>query len=175
MLRIQKGDRKYFEYLYDRYQNKLFNFIYRFVGDREQAEDLMHDLFIKVIESTNQFDTNRKFSTWIYALSINLCRNEIRKHSNRKQLIEENFVIENFMNPDQQENIDKKTFKNEVHKYLETLNEENKSLILLRFHEDLSIPQISTIINLPEGTVKSRLFYLLKKIAVKLNAFHPSN
>ncbi|GDX51978.1 hypothetical protein LBMAG27_10250 [Bacteroidota bacterium] len=98
MDRIRNCDRKCFEELYDRYHKRLFNFILRIVNDREKAEDFLHDVFIKVMESHDRFDVTRKFSTWIYTLAINLCRNEMRNQLNRKQLIALNFIPD-FISP----------------------------------------------------------------------------
>jgi RNA polymerase sigma-70 factor (ECF subfamily) len=94
MQRIQSGERKYFELLFDRYQLRLFNFILRIVHDKEKAEDLLHDLFIKVIESPEKFDAQKKFSTWVYTLAVNICRNEIRNSNNRQRIIENDFQPE---------------------------------------------------------------------------------
>ncbi len=175
MVRIQNGDRNGFEELYERYHKRLFNFIFRFVNDREKAEDLLHDVFIKVMESHERFDVNRKFSTWIYTLAINLCRNEIRNQLNRKQLLSLISIPDTISSSYQIENIDKRNFKRELNKLINEMNDENKSILLLRFHEELSIPQISAIMGLAEGTVKSRLFYLLKKMAGQLSVYNPTN
>lgn len=175
MDRIRNCDCKCFEELYDRYHKRLFNFIFRIVNDREKAEDFLHDVFIKVMESHDRFDMTRKFSTWIYTIAINLCRNEMRNQLNRKQLIALNFIPD-FISPAiQNENIDKRNFKHELNKLIGEMDEENKTILLLRFHEELSISQISSIVGLAEGTVKSRLFYMLKKMANQLSVYNPTN
>lgn len=175
MSRVQNGDRKCFEELYDRYHKRLFNFIFRLLNDREKTEDFLHDVFIKVMESHDRFDVTRKFSTWIYTLAINLCRNETRNQLNRKQLIALNIIPEIISPAVQNENIDKRNFKLELNKLISEMDEENKTILLLKFHEELTIPQISAIVSLAEGTVKSRLFYMLKKMASQLSVYNPTN
>ncbi|MEI7801074.1 MAG: sigma-70 family RNA polymerase sigma factor [Bacteroidota bacterium] len=174
MQRIQSGERKYFELLFDRYQHRLFNFMLRFVRHNEKAEDLLQDLFIKVMESPEKFNAQKKFSTWIYTLAINLCRNDIRNSNNRQRIVETDFQPEKSFHPNHHEQFDQRNFKRELNALLETMDEENKTILLLRFYEELTIPEISAIVLLPEGTVKSRLFYLLKKLATQLHAYNPA-
>src|SRR4051812_47301468 len=87
---ICKGGRGAFETLYDRYFNKLVWFAQGFTDDVQQAEDLVQDVFIKVIERPEKFDATKKFSTWIYVVTSNLCKQNIRNRKNRLRIIEQN-------------------------------------------------------------------------------------
>ena len=174
MQRIQSSERKYFELLFDRYQIRLFNFILRFVRDKEKAEDLLHDVFVKVIECPQKFDAQKKFSTWVYTLATNLCKNEIRNSNNRRRILDSDFHGEKSFHPNHHEQFDKQNFKRELNSLIEMMDEENKTILLLRYYEELTVPEISAVVQLPEGTVKSRLFYLLKKLAAQLHAYHPT-
>src|SRR3954462_4909247 len=75
------GEERAFQELVTRYQTRLLNFIYRTIGDREKAEDLVQEVFIRVYRHIGRFDQSKKFSTWIYTIASNLVKNELRNRS----------------------------------------------------------------------------------------------
>src|SRR6476660_9413730 len=75
------GDPQAFGALVDRYQTRLLNFVNRTIGDRERAEDLVQEVFIRVFRHLHRFDQTKKFSTWIYTIASNLAKNELRNRS----------------------------------------------------------------------------------------------
>src|SRR5919106_3444247 len=75
------GEERAFQELVDRYQTRLLNFVYRTIGDREKAEDLVQEVFIRVYRHLHRFDPTKKFSTWIYTIASNLAKNELRNRS----------------------------------------------------------------------------------------------
>ena len=76
-----EGEERAFAELVERYQNRLLNFVYRTVGDRERAEDLVQEVFIRVYRHLHRFDRSKKFSTWVYTIASNLAKNELRNRS----------------------------------------------------------------------------------------------
>ena len=76
-----EGEKRAFNLLVDRYQGRLVNFVYRTTGDRERAEDLVQETFIRVYRHLHRFDQSKKFSTWIYTIASNLAKNELRNRS----------------------------------------------------------------------------------------------
>ena len=72
------GEERAFQELVERYQTRLLNFIYRTIGDREKAEDLVQEVFIRVYRHIHRFDRTKKFSTWVYTIASNLAKNELR-------------------------------------------------------------------------------------------------
>ena len=76
-----EGEQRAFDELVNRYQNRLLNFVYRTTGDRERAEDLVQEVFVRVYRHIHRFDRSRKFSTWIYTIASNLAKNELRNRS----------------------------------------------------------------------------------------------
>ena len=143
-------------------------------NDNDKAQDFTHDLFLKIIENPESYDTNRSFDTWIFTLAYNMCKNEYKKlkirqlHFKEQQITAENTVYLN-------EDFDKKLYQKYLHQHLQQLDEEHKSIIILRFEEELTVKEIAQIVNCPEGTVKSRIFYSLKDLSVKLSVFNPLN
>src|SRR5687767_15810502 len=75
------GEDRAFQELVERYQTRLLNFVYRTIGDREKAEDLVQEVFIRVHRHLHRFDQSKKFSTWIYTIASNLAKNELRNRS----------------------------------------------------------------------------------------------
>src|SRR5512143_1636322 len=75
------GEERAFQELVDRYQTRLLNFVYRTIGDREKAEDLVQEVFIRVYRHIHRFDRTKKFSTWVYTIASNLAKNELRNRS----------------------------------------------------------------------------------------------
>src|SRR5881275_2153305 len=75
------GEQRAFTELVERYQTRLLNFIYRTIGDREKAEDLVQEVFIRVYRHLHRFDRSKKFSTWAYTIASNLAKNELRNRS----------------------------------------------------------------------------------------------
>ena len=81
VMRHLAGEPQAFGTLVDRYQTRLLNFVNRTIGDRERAEDLVQEVFIRVFRHLHRFDRTKKFSTWIYTIGSNLARNELRSHA----------------------------------------------------------------------------------------------
>lgn len=175
MTRVAQGDRRAFDTLYGRYNAALMRYFHRMLWrDREKAEDFVQDLFMKIIKQPTAFDTGRKFSTWMYSVAHNMCKNEYRKMEIRKPAEFES--VSGILASDQVEagkRIDRKAFMNSLGTELEKLDEGQRTVFILRFEENLSIKEISDILDISEGTVKSRLFYTLRKLADKLRVYAP--
>ncbi len=93
------GEERAFSELVERYQTRLLNFIYRTIGDREKAEDLVQEVFIRVYRHLHRFDRSKKFSTWAYTIASNLAKNELRNRS-RNPLVLFQTVQKNWQDDD---------------------------------------------------------------------------
>jgi len=167
--RAADGSVAAFNELYERYGQKLFSYFFRMLwSDKELAEDCTQELFLKVIKHGKDFDINRKFSTWFYSIAHNMCKNEYRKAEVKAkyQPVKTQLSV-----ADTEKNSDLQRFKKALADLLERMTEEKKQLYVLRFEEQLSVPEISQVMNIPEGTVKSRIFYLLKEMKEQLIGF----
>lgn len=166
---IAKGSSQAFDELYRRYGQKLFSFFYRMLWkNKALAEDCVQELFIKLIKGADGFDESRSLSTWLYSIANNMCKNEYRKaevRSKHAAATPKGHPAAPAANPDLQR------FTQAVHNCLNDLGEDKRSLFVLRFQEGLTVPEISQVLSLPEGTVKSRLFYLLKEMKEALHHF----
>lgn len=169
MERIQQRDSDAWEELYARYASRLRLFLFRMLGgDRERADDFLQDLFLKLWEKPNTFDTSRRFSPWFYQMAANLCKNEYKRNVRYTQISPD---TEKYWHANADANelaIDLQSFRTELYQALDALSPEHRTVFLLRYGNDILIKEISEIMDCPEGTVKSRIHYTLRQLADKL-------
>ena len=173
MCLVQQGEARALTELYRRYSKKLIRYFHRMLWkDESRAQDFLHDLFVKVIESPGSFDSNRKFSTWLYSVAFNMCKNEYRKQAYREGIHASMIKEVNFetFQPDS----DQGEFKQRLEAILASSEEGDRNLFVLRYELDLPLTEIATVLDCPEGTIKSRLFNLKKKLAQQLHFFDPA-
>ncbi len=172
MSAVQKGREAAFNELYQRYGGRLYRYFYRMLGqDPEKASDFAQDLFMKLIERPEAFDTGRKFSTWFFAVAANMIKNEYRRMGRQpgtSALTEE--VPATPSDPKLFQQIDAPVERAYIEKAVGTLSPSHREVFLLRYQEGLDIKEISSIIGCPEGTVKSRLYYGLQKLNQQLRS-----
>ena len=161
------GEERAFEELVDRYQGRLLNFVYRTIGDRDRAEDLVQEVFIRVYRHIGRFDRSKKFSTWIYTIASNLAKNELRNRSRNPlvlfQTIKAKFEDED--RPLQFEDVHtrpddlfrKRHLKEMVEQSVAQLPVHHREVFVLRELEGKSYEEIAEITGVNLGTVKSRL------------------
>jgi len=168
---VTKGERLAFEALYDRYFNKLVWFARSFIHDAPLSEDIVQDIFIRLIERPEQFDKDRKFSTWIYVVTSNRCKQKLRDEKNRQRILEENVIPYKEHVSQLTGTSDLRMLKEKIQVVYSGLSEKEKSIYSLRFEQELGIKEIAGILEIPEGSVKSGIYYLLKKLAHHLKDF----
>ena len=161
------GEKRAFGILVDRYQGRLLNFVYRTTGDRERAEDLVQETFIRVYRHLHRFDQSKKFSTWIYTIASNLAKNELRNRSRNPlvlfQAIKKNWDADqkplewedNTFRPD--DLFRKRHLRQMVESAVEELPEHHRVVFVLRELEGKTYEEIAEITSCNLGTVKSRL------------------
>ena len=171
MDKVCGGDERALEEIYQRYSQPLLRYFYRMLWqDQIKAEDFLHDLFIKIMEKKVQFEPGRKYSTWMYSIAHNMCKNEYRKQAFRSS-INHSFNVDGNIQESITLHLDHASFHQTLEDLLTKEGEETRTLFVLRHELDMSVTEISEVINCPEGTVKSRLFYLKKKLALALDHY----
>jgi len=130
-------------------------------------------LFLKVFEKSETIDSNKSFSIWLYSVAANLCRNEYRRKSRSSRVVpfEEHNQSISASAPGA---IDKELFNKQLQEEINNLDEKYRLCFVLRYQEEKTIPEISELLGCPQGTVKSRLHYILKNLAKKLGQFKPT-
>jgi len=161
--RFQQGDLQAFDILVRRYKDQLLNYVYRFVGNRSDAEDIVQETFLRVYKNKHYYKEIAKFSTWVYTIAGNLAKTELRRRKRRKVFSVSNFVDEerDYDIPDLERNPEQEvegSIKDDIiQKAIEKLPPKFKEVILLRDVQGFSYEEISQILNIPLGTVKSRV------------------
>ncbi|MDD4343684.1 MAG: sigma-70 family RNA polymerase sigma factor [Eubacteriales bacterium] len=162
----KKGDNAAFEAIVKEYQNKIYTLCYRYTGNYEDARDLAQEVFIKVYRNIKKFEGRSSFSTWIYQVAGNTCKDYLRKIKNKSEFSldeevfnnEESFtpqVLKDENTPDLQ--YEEKERISLLKEAVNKLNPEYKMVIIMREFQDLSYEEIARETNTSIGTVKSRL------------------
>ena len=165
--RFLDGDQLAFGDLVDRYDSRLLNFVYRTIGDRERAQDLVQETFVRVYRHLHRFDQTKKFSTWIYTIASNLAKNELRNRSRNPlvlfQTIKKNWEADH--RPLEWEDLKykpddlfrKRFLREKVEDAVAQLPEHHRVVFVLRELEGKTYEEIADITGCNLGTVKSRL------------------
>ena len=171
---FQGGDENAYIILVNRYKDKLINFIYHYLKDSESAEDVVQETMIKLYQKKQYYKEIAKFSTWLYTIAKNLANTELRKRKNRKITF-----LSHFSNDDKtyeipsddleigqqvQTDVVNEIIKNAVNQ----LSEKFKTVIILRDIQEIPYEEISEIIGIPIGTVKSRINRARLQLQVEL-------
>jgi RNA polymerase sigma-70 factor, ECF subfamily len=170
---VRERNGQAFEALYDRYAKRLYNYFLRMLWkDREKARDFTQDLFAKIADKPELFDPTRTFTTWIYSIAHNMCKNEYAKHEVRSRVHKDIKSGDSFtVLPMGGKDVDRSEFMQKLQEALDEMDEVKRTTFMLRFDQELTIPEIAEVMQCNEGTVKSRIFYLLKDLSVKLKAY----
>ncbi|NOZ62701.1 MAG: sigma-70 family RNA polymerase sigma factor [Calditrichaeota bacterium] len=161
--RFQNGDVYAFDLIVKRYKNQLLNFIYRFLGNTEEAEDLVQETFLRVYRNRKAYQKVAKFSTWIYTIAGNLAKTELRKRKRRRffSISELGYNDKDYDISDENYNperdVDGRIKETMIHEKIMELSPKFREVIILRDVQQLSYEEISEIVNIPLGTVKSRV------------------
>jgi RNA polymerase sigma-70 factor, ECF subfamily len=169
MQKLKAGNEAALVELYQRYSVPMLRYFTRMLGsDKKKGEDFLHDLFIKIIDKPGRFDEGARFKTWIYSVANNMCKNEYRRQSYRQAV---NGNGHDVADEHDAIRIDQEFLAQKLERILDTLAEDDRALFVLRYNEELGIQEISTILGLPEGTIKSRLFYLRRTLSKNIRDF----
>lgn len=170
MLKCQKGDQVAFEQLLDKYKTSVINTIYRFIGDKIEAEDLAQEVFLKIYNTRRRYKPKAKFSTWLFRITTNLCLNQIRDHKKyASQTIslderleteegERSLEIEDVHQSGPSDALVRQELEQAVHRAINALPQNQKMAVILRRYQDLSYQEIAEALNCSVLSVKSLLF-----------------
>jgi len=167
---IRQEDQERYREIIERYQGKLFAYIYRLIGAKEEAEDLLQDVFIKAYRNLNSYDLDRKFSSWIYRIAHNEAVNYIKRKYLKKFISWEDVSstkdkLEIKSPEDGPEEIwSKKESVREVDEAIRKLPIKYRQVLLLRYFSDNSYEEISEILDKPLNTVGTLINRAKKKL-----------
>ena len=184
--RLRDRDERAFRELLESHRDRVFNITFRMLGNRHEAEDVAQEVFISVFKTIDSFREESKFSTWLYRVTVNHCKNRIkylaRRFDKQKDELDDQASGTNGTPigaplpsaPDQA--LAGAQMEKLLQEAIAALDEEQRTVVILRDVEDLSIEEICEITGLPDGTVKSRLhrarLVLRKRLAKHVEEHH---
>jgi RNA polymerase sigma factor (sigma-70 family) len=160
---VLSGDKEAYGHIINKYKNQLYATILRMTKHPQDAQDLVQEAFIKVYHQLGKYDQKGKFSSWMFRVAINHCMDEFRKKRYKMTSVEENEA--KLLNTNHPEVIFLKKEKNrQLEKLIETLPEDERLIILLRYVNELSYDEISELLEIQLATVRNKLHRAKKKM-----------
>jgi len=163
MKRFQNGDENAYIELVNRYRDKILNFIFNYVRDFEISEDITQDTMIKLYQKKHYYKEIAKLSTWLYTIAKNLANTELRRRKIRKTIIlshisknDKPYDIPSDQ-PGTHQEIESEITSKIIRNAIDQLTDKFKTVIILRDIQELSYEDISSIVGVPIGTIKSRI------------------
>ena len=182
MVRYQRGEVRAFEVLLGRHRKPVYNFILRYVGDKETAEDLLQETFMRVIKGAEAYKRQAKFTTWLYTIARNLCVDQTRRRKHRRHAsldapmaseADSGTLLD--VIPGSEMASDRKSVNKELYATMQgaiaSLGDEQREVFLMREFLDLPFKEIAEVVGVSENTVKSRMRYALEKLRAELDEF----
>lgn len=175
-----KGDQRAFAEIVDMYQDKLYHMAYRMLFNRQEAEDVVQESFLRVYKNLDRYDDEMKFSTWIYRIATNLCIDQLRKRKPVYSLDAESSEHEGLdgyaMVPSDDRTPESELVLSDtqriIRQAIETLPPKYKTVMVLRYLQEMSLQEIGEVLDMPVTTVKTRVHrgreFLRKKLEHKL-------
>jgi RNA polymerase sigma factor (sigma-70 family) len=152
---LEKKDTARFALLYDRYADKVYAKCLSFTRDQQQAEDLTHDILLKVYVKLAEFEFKSKFSTWLYSITYRFCVDYIRKNNTQLENYQQYAAQYEEEDKDDAQLMEIQAAR--LKQLLEYISPEDRSLLLMKYQDDLPVTEIAAITELSESAVKMRL------------------
>ncbi|MEZ4369040.1 MAG: RNA polymerase sigma factor [Kofleriaceae bacterium] len=182
MTAYQGGEVRAFEVLLGRHRRPVYNYILRFIGDRETAEDLLQEAFLRVIKGADAYKRQAKFTTWLYTIARNLCVDQTRRRKHRRHASldapmgsddDAGTLMEVLPGSEHapSRGTENKALYERMQRAIAELGEEQREVFLMREFLDLPFKQIAEVVGVPENTVKSRMRYALEKLRLELDEY----
>ena len=164
MLRVGQGEHTAYEVLYERHAQRLGGFFLRMLAyDTAKAEDMVQELFIRVWTHRSSYHPSQPFTTWLYAMAYNLCKNDYRRQEVRQGYAAECSLREEPI-ATTDEALERSELRQLLRQAVQALPEAQRDAFLLHYDEELTVPEVARIVGCPAGTVKSRLATALQTI-----------
>ena len=160
IIRAQSGDRDAFALLFEQYKNLVYKTAFLMLGEPAEAEDALQEIFVQVYRSLSGFDPRKAtFTTWLYRVTFNYCLNHRRKKRPLTMPLED--LSLNFSNEFPSAQLANEEFLQQA---IEKLTDKQRAVVILRYFWDLPYAEIAQILEVPLGTVKSRIDLALKTL-----------
>jgi RNA polymerase sigma-70 factor (ECF subfamily) len=168
---IQTGDTDSLGALVTRWERPLFRFVYRLLPRKEDARDICQETFLRVLKKSHRFKTGSRYSTWMYQIALNLCRDQCRRAQRWNRVITETPELPDRPSgpyapegADPARTVERREKASAVLQALDRLPPEQREVVVLKEFEGLKFREIAEILGCPESTVKSRMYYGLNGV-----------
>jgi RNA polymerase sigma-70 factor (ECF subfamily) len=175
--RVQKGDTDSFEILVRRHQKSIFNLVYRLLGDYDEAAEVAQEVFLSAYKSIDQFRGDAIFSTWLYRIGLNHAstrRKSLNNAQRRHVSLDGTKVIDDGA-VDPAKSFEHKEIQQRVQQALNSLAPDDARIILLRDLQDVPYEDVAEMLDIPVGTVKSRLHRARQALKANLAPYFQAN
>ena len=166
MVQVQAGDEAALAELMGRYRGPLFGFLHR-RSDGAAADDLFQEAWIRVVRAKDRFDPRRRFSTWLFQIANNLCRDRARRRATQRRALDE---VARQMEDAPASDPPDPWQADRALRLLDTLPGRLREVLVLRYYHDLGEREIAEILGIPRGTVKSRLHKAIAELRAQAEA-----
>jgi RNA polymerase sigma-70 factor (ECF subfamily) len=161
------GDENAFHQLYERYERPLYSFIYRYVGDRQSAEDVFQQTWYKALNALTAYKEQGRFSSWILGIAHNCSIDHTRRNSQKRKkekIIDEGHDRTDFDAADPEEILERKEQRIRLEEAIQKLPEEQREVVLMRIHGEIPFKEIAKIVHSPLNTVLGRMHYAVANL-----------
>jgi RNA polymerase sigma-70 factor (ECF subfamily) len=180
LIRFRNGDQAAFEILVDKFKGPVFSYIWRQIGNMNEAEDIAQNVFIQVYKSAERYEPKAKFTTWLFTIARNLCLNEFRRRqrhplqpledTNSDDSSEEIQLVDTKIRSPSS-NVTENELQEKIMEAIQSLPENQKTAILLCRYEGLSYLEIAKVLKTTESATKSLIHRARETLKVKLSEY----
>ncbi len=171
MLRVRGGDRRAFEELFRRYTPPLVNFLARMVSERDRAEELAQEVFLRIYQARDRYEPKARFSTWLFSIAHNLALNELDRSYRKRERPLEDPALERMEDPQPgvEERLDGKRAVSSIERALAGLPERQRAALLLRAEQGLGYAEIAEVLGASSASVKSLIHRARESLLARLD------
>ena len=182
--RVREGDQRAFKLLVERYERKVFSVAYGMLKDKEECRDVTQEAFVKVYKYLDHFKGDSSFYTWLYRITVNICIDVLRrKNASKAEHVEFDETVEmdsaeanigalgSQLGTNPQKSVLRKELAAKIDEALQVVPEKHRAILLLREVEGMSYEDLARTLDIPKGTVMSRLFHARAKVQKILSEY----
>lgn len=180
LLRFKSGDESAFEVLVDKFKTPVFNYVWRQIGNANEAEDIAQNVFVQVYKSAHRYEPKAKFTTWLFTIARNLCLNEFRRlqrhplnsyDAAESDESSEHFQIEDPTVRSPSSHVSENELQEKIQAAIQSLPESQKTALILCRYEGLSYLEIAKILKTTESATKSLIHRARESLKTKLSDY----
>jgi RNA polymerase sigma-70 factor (ECF subfamily) len=171
MEKVQRGETAHLELLVARYQRPLYNYALRVLRETGAAEDAFQETFLRIFQKRASYRAGAPFRPWLYQICLNLCRDQLRRQTRRPEAELKDEIPVRDPNPGPEALSTGAEMTEKIRRAIDQLPDKHRDVFILHYYQNMPYPDIADILEIPVGTVKSRMFHATKSLAELLREF----